>query len=532
MHIVLAIILIGLGSNQGWLLSAQAEGQEPFYIRVVDEETGRGIPLVELETVNNVLYVTDSAGLSAIREPGLMGKQIYFHVRSHGYEFPEDGFGYRGIRAVLVPGDSIRIEMRRLNVAERLYRVTGQGIYRDSAIRGDPVPIVEPLLNGGVFGQDSVVNAIYRGQLYWFWGDTNRASYPLGNFAVAGAVSKLPAEGGLNPSLGVDLIYFLDEEGFARKMCPIEGPGPVWIWGLMVMEHEGQEQLLCYYERMESLAVRLEQGIVIWNDEREIFEKIREFPLDAPLHPLGHPIRIQADGEEWFYFPDPYPSIRVRARMEEILDSSRYQAYTCFREGSRWSEEDPPLERDESGALLWEWKADTPDVPFQRWRTLVEKGLVSPDERWPKLIDVETGEQVLGHRGSICWNDYRKKWIMITVQAGGRSYLGEVWYAESDELLGPWSMARRIVTHDRYSFYNVKQHPCFDQENGRLVYFEGTYTSSFSGNDKKTPRYDYNQIMYRLDLDDPRLELRDLERDTRHSIQSFFPFPPRIITGD
>ncbi len=513
MHIVLAIILIGLGSNQGWLLSAQAEGQEPFYIRVVDEETGRGIPLVELETVNNVVYVTDSAGLSAIWEPGLMGKQIYFHVRSHGYEFPEDGFGYRGIRAVLVPGDSIRVEMRRLNVAERLYRVTGQGIYRDSAIRGDPVPIVEPLLNGSVFGQDSVVNAIYRGQLYWFWGDTNRASYPLGNFAVAGAVSKLPAEGWLNPSLGVDLIYFLDEEGFARKMCPIEGPGPVWIWGLMVFEHEGQEQLLCYFERMESLAIRLEQGIAIWNDEREIFEKIREFPLDAPLHPLGHPIRIQADREEWFYFPDPYPSIRVRARMEEILDSSRYQAYTCFREGSRWSEEDPPLERDESGALLWGWKADTPDVPFQRWRTLVEKGLVSPDERWPKLIDVETGEQVLGHRGSICWNDYRKKWIMITVQAGGRSFLGEVWYAEADELLGPWSMARRIVTHDRYSFYNVKQHPYFAQENGRLVYFEGTYTSSFSGNDKKTPRYDYNQIMYRLDLDDPRLELRDLERD-------------------
>ena len=39
------------------------------------------------------------------------------------------------------------------------------------------------------------------------------------------------------------------------------------------------------------------------------------------------------------------------------------------------------------------------------------------------------------------------------------------------------------------------------------LYFEGTYTHTFSGNEHRTPRYDYNQIMYRLDLDDPRLVL-------------------------
>jgi hypothetical protein len=40
-----------------------------------------------------------------------------------------------------------------------------------------------------------------------------------------------------------------------------------------------------------------------------------------------------------------------------------------------------------------------------------------------------------------------------------------------------------------------------------VIYFEGTYTQTFSGNPEATPRYDYNQIMYRLDLDDPRLVL-------------------------
>mgnify|MGYP000007466878 CR=1 FL=1 len=29
--------------------------------------------------------------------------------------------------------------------------------------------------------------------------------------------------------------------------------------------------------------------------------------------------------------------------------------------------------------------------------------------------------------------------------------------------------------------------------------------AEFSGNPRKTPRYDYNQILYRLDLDDPKL---------------------------
>ena len=46
--------------------------------------------------------------------------------------------------------------IRRLNIARRLYRVTGGGIYRDSVLTGDPVPIREPLLNGQVLGQDSV----------------------------------------------------------------------------------------------------------------------------------------------------------------------------------------------------------------------------------------------------------------------------------------------------------------------------------------------------------------------------------------
>ena len=40
-----------------------------------------------------------------------------------------------------------------------------------------------------------------------------------------------------------------------------------------------------------------------------------------------------------------------------------------------------------------------------------------------------------------------------------------------------------------------------------MIYFEGTYTDTYSGVKDLTPRYNYNQLMYRLDLSDPRLSL-------------------------
>jgi len=86
----LMVVIFG-GSTALW-------GDDPksFQIRVVDEETGRGVPLVELRTVHEQLFVTDSSGRVAVREPEMIGQAVYFHVRSHGYEFPRDGFGFRG----------------------------------------------------------------------------------------------------------------------------------------------------------------------------------------------------------------------------------------------------------------------------------------------------------------------------------------------------------------------------------------------------------------------------------------------------
>lgn len=482
----------------------------PFRLQVVDRATGRGIPLVELTTVHDVLYVTDSAGVAAIDEPALRGRVVWLDVRSHGYEIDEDSFGFHGTRVRLESGGSKVVEMKRLNVAERLYRITGVDVYGHSVRLGEPAPIREPLMNGGVMGQDSVMNAIYRGRLFWFWGDTARSFYPLGNLAASGGVSKLPEQGGLDPAVGVNLDYFVNDRGLARKMCPLEGRGAVWLDGVMVVDVDGRERMLAHYQRMKRLGVRREHGLAVWSDEREVFEKLEEFPLDAPIHPGGHPVLVDEEGEEWFYFPAPFATVRVRARIDHVTDLSRYEAFTPLQTGSRWKTFDPPLERDRGGRLVWGWKRDTAPLSRENWNNLIGRELVGPEERWNHPTDVETGDPIQIHSSSIAWNAHRQRWVMIALQERGRSLVGEVWYLESESLLGPWRSARRIVTHDDYSFYNPKQHPYFAQEGGRIIYFEGTYSSRFAKG-RPTPRYDYNQIMYRLDLDDPRLDAAQLD---------------------
>jgi len=94
----------------------------------------------------------------------------------------------------------------------------------------------------------------------------------------------------------------------------------------------------------------------------------------------------------------------------------------------------------------------------------------------------------------------------------GATALGEVWYSEADRPEGPWVHARKIISHanqpgDAHDFYNPTQHPFLDREGGRVIYLEGSYVNTFSGNPHPTPCYEYNQIMYRLDLSDPRLRL-------------------------
>jgi hypothetical protein len=478
----------------------------PFKIQVVDEQTGRGVPLVELRTVSNTLFVTDSNGVVAFDEPSLMNEDVFFSVSSHGYEFPKDGFGYRGKTLRAVPGGSAQLKIKRLNIAERLYRLTGEGIYRDSVLCGDKVPLEKPLINGKVLGQDTVMATPYKGKIYWFWGDTNRPAYPLGNFHTSGATSLLPGKGGLKPGVGVNYDYFVNNEGFCRamvKLPPKDGATLIWIDGLMTLPDEaGNERLVARYAHLKSLTETVSIGLIAFNDATQTFELLKEFDAKTPLHPRNYP--FQTNG--YFYFPAPLPNLRVRATWQAIQSPELYEAYSPLKPGTRFHGAQSELERDANGKLIWAWKPNTAPLSMNQQNQLIKAGKMRAEETPFAFVDADSGKPIEAHNGSVFWNDYRKKYVMIFVQAGGSSsYLGEVFYAESPTLEGPWQRAKKILTHQKYTFYNPVQHPFFDEGDGRFIYFEGTYCNTFSGNDNPTPRYDYNQIMYRLDLSDARL---------------------------
>lgn len=493
-------------ANRGvlaFLLVAPAvlAGEKPFCIEVLDAATGRGVPLVELETMDNQLYLTDSAGRVAFNEPGQMGVPVWFSLRAHGYEFPFDGFGMTGQRFTPRPGETAAIRIKRTNIAERLCRLTGQGIYRDTVLLGEKPPLEEPLTNGGVAGQDSVQAVVYRGRIFWLWGDTMRMSYPLGNFRTACAWSELPEKGGLPPAQGVNFHYFTGPDGFAKEMCPLERKeGVVWLFGLgVVRDDAGAERLIAHYSRRGGLEKQFEHGIAIFDDEKEVFERLVELPLDEPWRfPAGRTTTIREGDVEWLYFGEAGLNARVRARLSSVRDPASYEAWSCSRDGK-------PLRRTD-GALDFAWRKDSPPENSRQEREWIKRQLIKPEECHFTPEDAATKERITLHEGSVCWNAYRRRWVLIAVQEGGKpSYLGEVWYAEAASPTGPWTRAVRIVTHDRYSFYNPAQHSFFDEDGGRLIYFEGTYSFTFSGRTQRTPHYDYNQILYRLDLADPRV---------------------------
>ncbi len=199
----------------------------------------------------------------------------------------------------------------------------------------------------------------------------------------------------------------------------------------------------------------------VWNDAKEKFERHQilwresETKSRPPALPDGHAV-FWSDGKtNWILFGNPLPTLRCPATFE-----------------------------------AWQDRAT--------WETL------SPQTN---LLSAADGAPVKLHSGAIAWNAWRKRWVTIFMEAFGKpSAFGEVWYAEANSPLGHWGKAVKVLSHDNYTFYNPQLHPEFTSEGSPVLFFEGTFSQAFADHPAATPRYDYNQILYRLDLDDARLK--------------------------
>jgi hypothetical protein len=431
---------------------------EPCKIEVVEKGTGWPVPLVELRTVHGIRLVTDNAGLIAFDLPELMGRPTWFDVHGHGYGVPKDGFGLRGVRLTPEPGKSLRVEVERSIIAQRVGRLTGAGIFAESQKLG----LEAGWRESGVLGADSVQNAVFGGRLFWVWGDTQVPGYPLGIFDASSATTDVQPLASLEPPLRLPMKYFTDDRGAPRGVAKVPGDGPTWIVGLLTLpDRDGTEHLVATYMKINPPLEVYQWGLAEWDEHAQSLKPLRVLwtkgadTPDPPRVPEGHPT-IWADGEgkRWALFGNPLPALRCPATFEAWQDPS-----------------------------TWE--------------------VLKPQQTIPAA---DGGEAVKPHTGSIAWHPWRKRWATVFVQDFGKpSVFGEVWYAEADAPTGPWGGAVKVLTHDDYTFYNPRLHAEFTPDGSPLLFFEGTYTVQFSGNKQPTPRYEYNQVLYRLDLSDARL---------------------------
>ncbi len=451
MRVTLAIFLAGLA------LSRALGAQQPCRIEVVEHGTGWPVPLVELRTTHSVRFVSDNAGVIAFDLPELMGQETWFDVIGYGYEVPKDGLGYRGVRLKPEPGKTFKVEVNRTIVARRIGRITGGGLFAESQKTGAETAWKE----SGVLGSDSVMNAAYRGRLFWLWGDTVLARYPLGIYDSSSATSPVQPLNSFEPPLRLPLEYFRDTNGAPRGVAKMAGKGPTWLTGYVTLpDQHGTPRLVASFSKINAPLEAYQWGLCVWSDETASFQPLRlvwtksdAAPKPPPL-PEGHPVFWKDEqGKEWVLFGNPFPKLRCPANFEAWQDSS-----------------------------TWE--------------------VLQPQ----KTVRSADGAEVKPHSGSIAWNPWRKRWVTVFMEAFGKpSVFGELWFAEAKTPTGPWGPAVKVLSHENYTFYNPRLHPEFTPTDSPVLIFEGTFTMTFANHPAPVPRYDYNQVLYRLDLDDPAL---------------------------
>lgn len=453
-------LLLALACGALPALVSETALAEPFEIQVVERGSGWPVPLVELRTTHQASFWTDNAGRVAIVLPELVGQEVWFTISSDGYAAPADGFGMRGVRVKLKPGGRKRVEVVRTSVAKRLGRLTGAGLFAESQQLG----LERGWRESGIVGCDSVQCAVHRGRMFWAWGDTSLANYPLGIYHMTSATSTVRPLESFEPPVRLPLNYFVDDHERPRGVAEMPGEGPTWVSGYVVLpDGAGKERLVGSYLKIKSGLDAYASGLCVWNDEQEKFELLKTLWTKSdeeptlPVAPRGHPAMWTDEaGQRWVLFGDPLPTLRSVATYEAWQDPAQ-------------------------------------------WETLKPQATLA-------VAGGAEGERVTPHSGSIAWNEYRQRWVTVFMENFGKpSAFGELWYAEADSPLGPWGSAVKIVSHANYTFYNPRLHPEFTLAKSPILLFEGTYTQTFADRPPPTPRYEYNQILYRLDLDDPKL---------------------------
>ena len=208
----------------------------------------------------------------------------------------------------------------------------------------------------------------------------------------------------------------------------------------------GRERLVCHYAHMESLEKMLGHGLAVYDDDARpnssgSGDAGPGGPAAVPRPGPSGPARD--GGVEYLFLGEVFPIVRVPAEVEAVLDLDRLRGLDLPGE--------PGLEprrlagkarRRRAASALGGRRgvARSSQHGAQADRARAQSSPTRPGSSRRTSIP---GQPVTMHRGTVSWNAFRRRWILIATEIGGTSQLGEVWYAEAAEPTGPGGGPRR-----------------------------------------------------------------------------------------
>ncbi|MGM0599912.1 MAG: hypothetical protein ACQETH_08875 [Candidatus Rifleibacteriota bacterium] len=432
-------------------VSAVSAEFQPFVIRITEQDSGKPVPLIELELENRARFISDNQGIISIIAPDLNGRTVRFLVEGHGYNIGKTDFwGQESISCQIKPGKTFSLKIKRKQLAQRLYRITGAGRYNHSILAGLTKGIpVKNLLPGNVIGQDSLIAIPWKDKLWCFYGDT----LGLNSYNFSASCATLPLKNkSYDPEKFLPLKYKVDNNGFARPMIKTGKSGFTWIEYVLPVKigfkRPQSEALLAKYVQHETLDKVIESGFAVMTQNSKNFKIVKRMN-STRHHRCKHPFPVRVGSESFFLLS---PSEMVRTNLKNIVNQQKQKR--------------------------------------------LSEALFAP-------IEIDSGKRIKNFNGSIVYNKFIKSWIAINQGAKP----GQIIFSTADTPSGPWGFAKTVTEFNDYNLYNPVIHPWFKIDQGRSILFEGTYTWFFSGSEEKTPWADYNQVMFKLDLTQPQLKM-------------------------
>ncbi len=492
-------------------------------VKVLDDVSGVPLPGAVLTRLDKrSVYVSDNKGMVALHEQDRQNLVTQFKVEAPGYQ----SIASQGIN--LTPGASeqaIELVPQAEQVAQRLYRMTGVGLERETHLLGTaaPSPTDTKLINADVLGQDGPMATLYTKagsteKVFWTFGDTRHPNHDNDNLAGSGATSdKIPTD--LNTSL--PLTYYKTDTvpGFARERSVVAKAdfSPTinaarWPFGLSTIDN----RLYTWVTIVNTSGTPwtfYPIAVGVFDDATNRFTKLGEIPHESDATnpnfttPGEHSFKVKEGATEYLHSGGfmqrsngvKETLIRVRAAQDALIPSTtfpkgEYEEYTPYKA-------DGTVDRP-SGRPIYAWKKQINDP-------VLNTGL-NADERLVGQMRVLGGAggstgPILQHKSTRQFNTYRNRYVNVFNQWGSSS---SMYYSEADTPVGPWAWGRRIVNQAAntnppsrgFDLYNPHLLPFYGQ--GKTLYFAAVFAHAFANTWEPIPRYDYNVVMNRLKLTD------------------------------